>query len=43
MNVVKYKALIALPSFIIAHPPGHQSSIAISSLLRHSKEPPGIE
>ena len=37
MKIVKYKALIARPLFIIAHPPGHPSSIAFSSLLRHFK------
>ena len=43
MKIVKYKALIAWPSLIIAHPTGHPSSIALSSILRHFKELQGIE
>ena len=43
MKIVKYKALIPRPSFIIAHPPGHPSSIAFSlaftSLYRTPRHP----
>ena len=42
MKIAKYKALIARPSLIIAHPPGHPPPIAFFSLL-HFKEPPGIK